>query len=76
MMIGAVLIAVGAYVSMVSGSMLTSGPLSMWNETRGIAQLGAITAGIGVLMLIISFGLRRRRNKGGGYDSLQKSNIK
>ncbi len=76
MMIGAVLIAVGAYVSMVSGSMLTSGPLSMWNEARGIAQLGAITAGIGFLMLIISFGLRRRRSKGGGYGSLQKGNIK
>jgi hypothetical protein len=46
--------------------------LDVWNEARGIAQLGTIAAGIGVLMVIISFGLgRRKRDRGGGLYTQQ-----
>ncbi len=72
LVVGAVLIAVGVIVSSIFSGFLTSGPLDVWNEARGIAQLGTIAAGIGVLMVIISFGLgRRKRDRGGGLYSQQ-----
>ncbi len=60
LVIGGILIAIGVTVSTTFGGFLASAPLSAWNEARGIAQLGTIAASIGVLMVIISFGLRRR----------------
>jgi len=72
LVVGAVLIAVGVIVSSIFGGFLTSGPLDVWNESRGIAQLGTIAASIGVLMVIISLGLgRRKRDRGGGLYSQQ-----
>ncbi len=73
LVVGAVLIAVGVIVSSMFSGFLVSGPLNVWNEARGIAQLGTITASIGVLMVIISFGLgRRKRGKGDLYKQQGK----
>ncbi len=73
LVVGAVLIAVGVIVSSIFGGFLAFGPLDIWNEARGIAQLGTITASIGVLMVIISFGLgRKKRDRGGLYSQRGK----
>ncbi len=63
LVIGGILITIGVTVSTTFGGFLASAPLSAWNEARGLAQLGTIAASIGVLMVIISFGLRRRRGR-------------
>ncbi|MEM0441927.1 MAG: hypothetical protein QW450_02065 [Candidatus Nitrosocaldus sp.] len=62
LVIGAVLIAVGITVGTLFGNIVRSGPLEEFNTARGLAQIGTLIAGIGTLMVLVSFGLKRRRS--------------
>ncbi|MEM2101298.1 MAG: hypothetical protein QW572_08285 [Candidatus Nitrosocaldus sp.] len=65
LIVGAVLIAVGVAVGIFFGNIVRSGPLEEFNTARGLAQIGTLIAGIGTLMLLVSFGLKRRRSSYG-----------
>ncbi|MGH9876498.1 MAG: hypothetical protein ACRD5H_02585 [Nitrososphaerales archaeon] len=62
---GVAMIIVGSVISIFYGSILLSGPLvpEGYNPSRGIAQIGGIIGGIGVLLTLVSFGLRRRKRR-------------
>ncbi len=60
---GVAMIITGSVISIVYGSMLIAGPLEEFNPSRGIAQIGGIIGGIGVLLTLVSFGLRRRKRR-------------
>lgn len=65
LILGAALIAVGVSIGMFFGNIVRSGPLEEFNTARGLTQMGTIIAGIGTLMVLVSFGLKRRRNQYG-----------
>jgi len=58
---GVAMIITGSVISILYGSILLAGPLEEFNPSRGIAQIGGIIGGIGVLLTLVSFGLRRRK---------------
>lgn len=60
---GAAMIVLGSVISIVYGSMLLAGPLEELNPSRGIAQIGGIIGAIGVLLALVSFGLRRKKRR-------------
>ncbi len=60
---GAAMIITGSVISIFYGSILLSAPLDELNPSRGIAQIGGIIGAIGVLLTLVSFGLRRKKRR-------------
>ena len=60
---GIAMIITGSVISIVYGAMLLHGPLEEFNPSRGIAQIGGIVGAIGVLLTLVSFGLRRKKRR-------------
>ena len=60
---GVAMIITGSVISIVYGSILLTGPLDELSPSRGIAQIGGIIGGIGVLLTLVSFGLRRKKRR-------------
>lgn len=63
---GIAMIITGSVISIVYGSILLTGPLEEFNPSRGIAQIGGIIAAMGVLLSLVSFGLRRKKRSDEG----------
>lgn len=57
------MIITGSVISIVYGSILLTGSLGELNPSRGIAQIGGIIGAIGVLLALVSFGLRRKKRR-------------
>ncbi|MEM2856982.1 MAG: hypothetical protein QW416_07780 [Candidatus Nitrosocaldaceae archaeon] len=60
-LIGVSMIAVGAALSLTFTNLSNIGPLETFSQWRMASQLGGILAALGVLVLIVSFGLRRKK---------------
>ncbi|MFY3740805.1 MAG: hypothetical protein HMLIMOIP_001249 [Candidatus Nitrosomirales archaeon] len=60
---GVAMIITGSVISIVYGSILLTGSLGELNPSRGIAQIGGIIGAIGVLLALVSFGLRRKKRR-------------
>jgi len=60
---GVAMIITGSVISIFYGSILLAGPLEEFSPSRGIAQIGGIIGGIGVLLTLVSFGLRRSKRR-------------
>jgi len=66
---GIALIASGVTTAILFNAYVASGPLEEINQNRTIAQFGGIMGGIGILLLLVSFGFsRRKRRPDGGMD--------
>jgi hypothetical protein len=63
---GIALIAAGIAIAIIFGALLTTGPIEEFNQNRGIAQLGGLVGAIGILLLLVSFGLSRRKKDAAG----------
>lgn len=59
--IGAVMIGIGVTISLVFMNIANIVEVKEFVQNRMVAQIGGIVAGLGVLLLLISFGLQRRR---------------
>ncbi len=73
LIVGAVLIAIGVIVGVFFGNVVRTGPLEEFNTARGLAQMGTLIAGIGILMVLVSFGLKRRRTPYGPGSGRNKA---
>jgi hypothetical protein len=60
---GVAMIITGSVISIYYGSIVLAGPLDELNPSRGFAQIGGIIGAIGVLLALVSFGLRRRKRR-------------
>ena len=60
-LIGAIMIGIGTAISLINLAAANTGPIEEFVQGRMYAQAGGILAGIGVLVLLVSFGLQRRR---------------
>ncbi len=63
---GVALMATGISISLIFGAYVTTGPLEDLNRNSSIAQVGGITAGIGFLLMLVSFGFSRRKKGSSG----------
>ncbi len=61
--IGAVMIGIGITISLIFLNIASDVEVQEFAQNRMIAQIGGIVAGLGVLLLLVSFGLQRRRRK-------------
>lgn len=60
-LIGSILIGIGIVISLTYINISNTGPIEGFLQARMVAQLGGIISGLGVLILLVSFGLYRRR---------------
>ncbi len=61
--IGALTIGVGLTISILFWNLATTGDIEDFLPNRMIVQLGGIIAGLGLLLLIVSFGLYKKRRR-------------
>ncbi len=57
------MIGIGVAVSIAFLNIANTVEVQEFAQNRMVAQIGGIVAGIGVLLLLVSFGLHRRRRK-------------
>ncbi len=55
------MIAIGISISLIFMSISNTAAIEEFVQLRMVAQAGGVIAGVGVLILIVSFGLYRRR---------------
>lgn len=55
------MIAIGIVISIAFLNIASNVEVEEFAQNRMIAQIGGIVAGLGVLLLIVSFGIHRRR---------------
>jgi len=60
---GITMIITGSVVSIIYGNILLTGPLEEFNPSRGFVQIGGIIGGIGFILTLVSFGLRRKKRQ-------------
>lgn len=70
---GGAMMATGIITAIIFGAYITSGTLEELNQYHALVQLGGIIGSIGFLLLLVSFGLNRRRSSASGKDMLTKT---
>ncbi len=63
----------GIITTIIFGAYITSGTLEELNHNRALVQFGGIISGIGFLLLLVSFGLYRRRSSASRKGMLTKT---
>ena len=69
---GCTILITGIVITIAFETQVKLGPLEELNQNLAIAQFGGIISGVGFILMLASFGLKRRRKSKPGKDMSTK----